>query len=281
MNTFAFINNIKNNIKKVMSNNNKSQQTVELPQAVNSIAKEEHTSVLQQMSNSPDIDLSPSVVNMIKAKKNEIELSGNDLGAYAMDTCVAQNGNIKGFKNVLNVVVMNYKVEAERMEQDVKIELSTEINRLNNLIIKLTNEIHSIETFVIPEKQEELKSQENQIISLMNNSEYNVSSSLSSERLLIMQLAAARTKEIIRELKKKVVELQTEIDQTKIAIEGLNMQSQQINFFNESVLRRRLALFLNHWLIALSGMGVDETLIAETEEVFKNYQNNQIALLAA
>jgi uncharacterized coiled-coil protein SlyX len=264
-----------------MSNNNKSQQTVELPQAVNSIAKEEHTSVLQQMSNSPDIDLSPSVVNMIKAKKNEIELSGNDLGAYAMDTCVAQNGNIKGFKNVLNVVVMNYKVEAERMEQDVKIELSTEINRLNNLIIKLTNEIHSIETFVIPEKQEELKSQENQIISLMNNSEYNVSSSLSSERLLIMQLAAARTKEIIRELKKKVVELQTEIDQTKIAIEGLNMQSQQINFFNESVLRRRLALFLNHWLIALSGMGVDETLIAETEEVFKNYQNNQIALLAA
>ena len=239
------------------------------------------TPVLQQVSDKPVLDLSPSVVNIIKTKKEEIENSGNDLGAYAMDTCVGQNGSIQGFKNILNIVVMNYKVEAERMEQDVQTELSTEVNRLNNLIIKLSNEIHSIETFVIPEKQEELKSQKEQIAALMNTSEFEVSSSLSSERLLIMQLAAARTKEIIRELKKKVVVLQTEIDQTKIGIEGLNKQSQQINFFNESALRRRLSLFLNHWLIALTGMDAAEGKIKETEEVFNSYQANQLALLAA
>jgi hypothetical protein len=282
MNTFALINNIKNNIKKAMSNNTNLKNTQEVsPQVSSPVVVEELPTVMEKPVSKPSLDLSPSVVNIIKAKNDEIENSGNDLGAYAMETCVNVNGNIKGFKNILGIVVMNYKVEAERMAQDVQTELSTEINKLNNLIIKLTNEIHSIETFVIPEKLEELKSQDLQVEALMNKSEFNVSASLSSERLLIMQLAAARTKEIIRELKKKVVELQTQIDQTKIGIAGLQMQSQQINFFNESALRRRLNLFMNHWIIGLTGMDADDELLNETESVFNNYLDGQLALLAA
>jgi len=280
MNTFTFIRNIKNNIMKAM-NNNSNQKQIESPTVVKQEERGYSPSVIDKPASKPNLDLSPSVVNIIKTKVNEIENSGNDLGAYAMETCVNQNGKIVGFINTLNIVVSNYKVEAERMEQDVQMELSTQINKFNNLIIKLINEIHSIETFVIPEKIEELKSQEEKVRSLMNTTEYNVSASLSSERLLIMQLAAARTKEIIRELKKKVVELQTEIDQTKISVKGLELQSENINFFNESVLKRRMSLFLNHWVIALVNIDADDSFISETKDVFNDYLDEQTALLAA
>jgi hypothetical protein len=262
-------------------NNNNSQKQIEAPSVIKPEAQDNIPSVYEKPESKPELHVTPSVVNLIKSKTYEIENSGNDLGAYAMETCVNTNGNIKSFENILDVVVMNYKVEAERMEQDVQTELSTEINKMNNLIIKTMNEIHSIESFAIPEKVEELKMQKEQVNSLMNTTEYDVSASLSSERLLIMQLAAARTKEIIRELKKKVVALQTEIDQTKLGIEGLEMQKKNINFFNESVLKRRLSLFLNHWLIALANMETNDDFIRETKEVFNDYLTKQTALLAA
>lgn len=282
MNTFAFINNLKNNIKKVMNNNNTTNNKIE------------HTPILEQTPNSPSAatamslpvsktthDVSPAVVNMIKSKYNELENNGNDLGAYAMETCVGHNGSVQGFVNMLNVILGNYKVEAERLEQDVKTELSTDINKLNYKIIELKNKIHSIESFSIPEKQEELHNQELQVDSLMNNQEYSLSASLSSERLLIIQLAAARTKEIIRDLKKTTVQLQTEIDQIIIGISGLELQLQQINFYNESVLKRRLGLFLNHWLIALNGIGANELLYKETQTAFSIYQTQQLELITA
>jgi len=280
MNTFTFIRNIKNSIMRAL-NNNSNQKQIESSKEIKQEESGYSSSVIEQPTSKPNLDLSPSVVNIIKTKVNEIEKSGNDLGAYAMEICVNQDGKIVGFINTLNIVVTNYKVEAERMEQDVQMELSTEINKFNNLIIEKTNEIHSIETFVIPEKIEELKSQEEQVRSLMNTTEYNVSASLSSERLLIMQLAAARTKEIIRELKKKVVELGTIIDQTKIGIEGLKLQSKNINFFNESVLKRRMSLFLNHWVIALVNIDATDDFISETKDVFNDYLDEQTALLAA
>ncbi len=283
MNTFTLINKIKNNIQKAIKPSSKQQNQTTMKTNPNIVieapANNSTPSFIEQPITMPPADVTPAVVNMIKSKQGELNNSGNDLGAYAMDTCVALNGKLNGFKNIMSVVVMNYKVEADSVKQDVQSELSSEINKLNNHIIKLNNEIHSIESFLIPEKIVELKNYEEQIASLMTNTEYGVSTSLSSERLVIMQLAAALNKELIRELKQKVVELKTEIDQTRLGIEGLDMQQSQINFFNEPALRRRLGLFFNHWLIALEGLDAEEGHIEETKEVFNQYLNEQIILL--
>lgn len=285
MNTFALINKIRANMVKVITPKSKYQKQIIMensPNTVNEIPQiNKVTSIANQSFEAPDANISPVVVNMIKSKQGEIDSLGNDLSAYAMESCIGHNGGLIGFQNVLENVLMNYKVEADMAKQDVESELVMEINKLNNHIIKLNNEIHSIELYLIPEKEDELKKYENQIDLLMNHSNPGISSSLSSERLTIIQLATARSKELIRELKQKVVELKTEIDQTKLGVEGLKMQISQINFYNESALRRRLGLFFNYWLIALEVINTDIAFVEKTKNIYNQYLNSQIELINA
>jgi chromosome segregation ATPase len=226
------------------------------------------------------VGVNPAIVNIVKNKASELDNVGNDLGAMAMERCVAMDGKLTGMLEVLNVVLHNYKVEAINARQDVETELSSEINKLNNEIIELNNNIHDIETNLIPEKIQEKKDYEVQLESLMNNnSSYDFSESLSSDRILIVQLAVARTKELIRKLKQKVVQLKTDIDQKKLAIDGLEQQKQNINFYNEAALRRRMGIFFNHWLIALVGLDATDDFIEKTKSAYNQYMEEQVRLI--
>ncbi|RLD43970.1 MAG: hypothetical protein DRI86_08715 [Bacteroidetes bacterium] len=279
MSTFTQIQKIKNNIKNMFKNNENSN----LPEqpAKQEIAMVKQVEVPATKVSLPSANVSPAVVNMINNKQMELQNKGNDLGAYAMEICVAQNGSYIGFLNAMNIVVMNYKVDAELAKQELEIELVQEINNRNSKVIAITNEIAGIESIAIPEKEVELNRYNLEINSLMDNQENGISESLSNERLLIMQLAIARTNELIRKFKHKVILLNTEISQIKLTIDGLNMQKGSINFFNESSLRRRLNLFFNHWLIALEGLGMELTTIEETKDKFVEYLNQEIVKIAA
>jgi hypothetical protein len=194
-----------------------------------------------------------------------------DLESWALDSCVALNGNPSGMKGGLEIVVMNYRLEAKAKEEEMKMELVNAINAVNNKIIDLSNQITVINDIRIPEKEREIQNFKEQIAMLENSRSYDIRTELGSELYTVLSVSQARTKEIVRGLFSKIAELKTEIEQNKNNIEIMKQQMSKIDLFNNEIVKRRLHIYYEGWLKGMEGLETSSDKAESCKKVFDDY----------
>ncbi len=260
--TFKAVNtqNEQNHLTGTADNNPKDTDSNNTPTAISSV------------NLTPTVVVNPAtqLVSMASTEIKNIET--RDLASWAMEKCLALNGNIHGLTSLLDVVLMNYKLEAKTLEEELKVQRTNTINSINDEIIELNNRIAIINEFHIPEKENHIKYLDEQLSALENNKTYDLNTELGSETYTILSVSKARTREIIRKLQSQIVELKTQIQQKEIRINTLKLQMESINLFNKEIVLRRMNIFLDGWLTGLEGMGAPQSLFDETRNVFNKYR---------
>ena len=153
----------------------------------------------------PTVTVNPATMPVSMAASEYQRIKTNDLASWAMDQCIALNANTQGMISSLEIIMMNYKLEAEAREEELKGELSNAINSINDEVIKLNNQIAIIREFRIPEKEKQIFQLEEQMRALENNTKYDLQTELGSETFTILATSKARTKEIIRNFQTKII----------------------------------------------------------------------------
>ena len=200
----------------------------------------------------------------------------NDLKSWAMDGCIAMNGNSEGMKSTMEIIVMNSKLEASAREEELKSELVTAINGINDEVIRLNNEIAMIREFHIPAKEKEINQGQSQMGALEANRQFDVQTQLGSDYYTVLATSVARNRQHIRDLQQKILELKTQIDQKENKIKTLREQMSGIQLFNEDVVSRRINIFFNGWLIGLEGIGARPAQIDACRKAFDSYTSARL-----
>jgi ElaB/YqjD/DUF883 family membrane-anchored ribosome-binding protein len=228
----------------------------------------------------PDIPVSPAVRPVSMAASEFERTQVTDLKSWGMDQCINMNGNLQGLLSSLEIVIKNYKLEATAREEELKGELTHSINLINEEIIELNNQIAAIRDINIPEKEREIDQFDTEMQALKSNTQYDLQSDYGSELFTILATSKARTKEIIRKLQTRIIELKTDIEKLENRIITMRQQMEHTNLFIHDILSRRMHIFFNGWLAGLEGMGTEPAYVKETINVFNDYNDNYIKYLS-
>ncbi len=224
----------------------------------------------------PVVEVRPATLPQSMAASEYQRVRMNDLKSWAMDGCIAMNGNSEGMKSTMEIIVMNSKLEASAREEELKSELVTAINGINDEVIRLNNEIAMIREFHIPAKEKEINQGQSQMGALEANRQFDVQTQLGSDYYTVLATSVARNRQHIRDLQQKILELKTQIDQKENKIKTLREQMSGIQLFNEDVVSRRINIFFNGWLIGLEGIGARPAQIDACRKAFDSYTSARL-----
>jgi ElaB/YqjD/DUF883 family membrane-anchored ribosome-binding protein len=227
----------------------------------------------------PNIPVSPATGPVSMAASEFKRTQVTDLKSWGMDQCINMNGNLQGLLSSLEIIIMNYKLEATAKEEELKGELTHSINIINDEIIRLNNEIAVIRDFNIPEKEREIDQFDTDMQALKSNTQYDLQSDYGSELFTILATSKARAKEIIRKFQTRIIELKTDIEKRENRIKTMRQQMENIKLFDHDILSRRMHIFFNGWLGGLEGMGTEQVYVEDTIKTFNDYNDNYIKYL--
>jgi len=281
MNTFSFIKRIGNifkaNIEEAQVVNPAMPVSGVQPASLPQVSVPDNSSV-NNLELAPVVTVVPSGQPVTMATYEYKNFPGtNDLATMAMDECIKVGGSITGLQRVVEVVVMNYKMEAQAKEEETKAVLSRRITELNNETIRLNNDIANIREFLIPGKEKDMQEFKSEMRNLVNNEDYDLQTDLGSELHTILAVSLARTREHVRNLQARIIDFKTVIEQKKNDIDTLNLQMEHINLFTEDALARRLSIFFKGWLASLEGIGASEKVKEDTRQFIDWFMKSEVS----
>jgi hypothetical protein len=285
MNTFSFIKKIGKIFQmpangkqlpaaSVNNNNNQMEKGLQINgQPVNN-GVPQSTSGFPELN--PTVNIMPQVhsISNVAAELNYIKI--DDLKSIAVNECSKSGGSFSKLQHFTNIVIMSYKMEAAADEEKIKSETAWEINQINNRIIKLNNDIANIKDFLIPDKEKELQKYDRQLDMLANSSQYDLKTDLGSDLYTIIQVSQARTRQHIRDLHAKIIELKTLIEQEKNRIDTMRLQMKNLNMFTRDVLSRRLSIFFSGWIDGLIGIEASESTVENARNFADTFINKRM-----